>query len=74
MDAQPDPSPAGEHVTFVLIGMEACVGAHHLSRRLHSLGMTHGSCQPSTSNRIAKGKRTISVMLKQSLKLSSARP
>jgi transposase len=21
-----------------LIGMEACVGAHHLSRRLHSLG------------------------------------
>ena len=23
-----------------LIGMEACVGAHHLSRRLHSLGHT----------------------------------
>jgi len=54
-----------------LIGMEACVGAHHLSRSLHSLGHEHGSCQPSTSNHIGKGKRTISAMLKQSLKLSS---
>ena len=57
-----------------LIGMEACVGAHHLSRRLHSLGHDARLCQRSTSNRIAKGKRTISVMLKQSLKLSSDQP
>ena len=35
---------------------------------------THDSCQRSTSNHIAKGKRTISAMLKQSLKLSNAQP
>ena len=52
-----------------LIGMEACVGAGCIR-----LATTHGSCQRSTSNHIAKGRRTISAMLKQSLKLSSAQP
>ena len=32
-----------------LIGMEACVGAHHLSRRpVIRLAATHGPCQRST--------------------------
>ena len=57
-----------------LIGMEACVGAHHSAAGCIHLATTLGSCQRSTSNRLAKGKRTISVMLKQSLKLSSAQP
>jgi hypothetical protein len=57
-----------------LIGMEACVGAHHLSRRRIRLATTHGSCQRSTSNRTAKDRRTISATLKQSPKQSSARP
>ena len=52
-----------------LIGMEACVGAHHRSRRLHSPGH---DARLMPAKCIAKGKRTISAMLKQSLKLSSA--
>jgi hypothetical protein len=42
-----------------LIGMEACVGAHHLSRRLESQG--HDArlmrCQPNTSAHIPKDKK-----------------
>ena len=57
-----------------VIGMEACVGAHHSAAGCIHLATTLGSCQRSTSNRIAKGKRTISAMLKQSLKLSSDQP
>jgi transposase len=39
-----------------LIGMEACVGAHHLSRKLRSLG--HDACRRNTCARIAKARRT----------------
>ena len=31
-----------------LIGTEACVGAHHLSRKLRSLAMTHGQLLPTS--------------------------
>ena len=57
-----------------LIGMEACVAPLTSATGCICLATTHGSCQRSTSNRLAKGKRTISVMLKQSLKLFSAQP
>ena len=57
-----------------LIGMEACVEPITSAAGCIRLATTHGSCQASTSNRIGKAKRTISAMLKQSLKLSSAQP
>jgi transposase len=57
-----------------LIGMEACVGAHHLSRRLHSLGHNVRSMPAKYANRIAKGRRTIAATLKQSGNLFSAQP
>ena len=49
-----------------LIGMEACVGAHHLSRKLQMLG--HSTC-----GRIRRDRRTTFVTLRRSQKQSSAR-
>jgi transposase len=57
-----------------LIGMEACVGADHLSRRLHSLGHNARSTPAKYANRIANRRRTISTTLKQSGNLFSAQP
>src|SRR3954454_3972671 len=42
-----------------LIGMEACVGAHHLSRKLRSLGHDARLCRRSMCARIARAKRMI---------------
>jgi transposase len=56
-----------------LIGMEACVGAHHLSRKLQMLGhdarsMPRNMCVPTR-----EGRRTTSVMPRRSPRQSSAR-
>ena len=52
-----------------LIGMEACVGAHHLSRKLQALGHD-ARLMPAT--RIRKAKRMTTAMRKPSAKLSNA--
>ena len=40
-----------------LIGMEACVGAHHPSRKLTALGHPHGCAQhPGTARHLARWK------------------
>jgi transposase len=52
-----------------LIGMEACVGAHHLSRRLQALG--HDARLMPACGHIPRAKRTISVMRKRSPKRCS---
>ena len=56
-----------------LIGMEACVGAHHLSRRLRLLGhdarlMPRSTCAPTRRDR-----RTTSGTQRRSPRRSSAR-
>src|SRR3954453_24096584 len=48
-----------------LIGMEACVGAHHLSRKLASLGHDARLRRPNMSAPIARDRRTTSMMPKQ---------
>ena len=57
-----------------LIGVEACVGARHLSRGLHSIGHYARLMAAKYVKPYRKGKRMISAMLKQSLKLSSDQP
>jgi transposase len=49
-----------------LIGMEACVGANHLSRKLQMLGQTFG--------RTRRDRRTTFATPKQSLRRCNARP
>ncbi len=56
-----------------LVGMEACVGAHHLSRRLKTLGHDPRLMRPSMPRRSSRATRTISAMLRPSLKRFSAR-
>jgi transposase len=48
-----------------LIGMEACVGAHHLSRKLASLGHDARLMRPNMSAPIARDRRTTSMMPKR---------
>src|SRR6266446_3855017 len=55
-----------------LIGMEACVGAHHLSRKLASLGHD-ARLRPNMSAPIARDRRTTSMMPKRLPKPYSAR-
>ena len=57
-----------------LIGMEACVAPLTSATGCICLATTHGSCQPSTSNRIAKGKKTISAMQNRKAQVSKYRP
>ena len=47
-----------------LIGMEACVGAHHLSRKLKALGHD-ARCRRGTCDPIPKARRTTSVTLRR---------
>ena len=61
------------NVTPCLIGMEACVGAHHLSRRLQALGHDARLMLANTFARVRKGRRTIFVTLRRLLRLCSAR-
>jgi transposase len=49
-----------------LIGMEACVGAHHLSRKLNRLGHDARLMPAKYFGPIRRGKRTTSVMRRQS--------
>ena len=48
-----------------LIGMEACVGAHHLSRKLKALGHDARLMPASTCDPIPKARRTTSVTLRR---------
>ena len=57
-----------------LIGMEACVGAHHLCRKLKALGHNARLMQRSMYGRTQKGRRTTSAMRRRSQRRSSARP
>ena len=45
-----------------LIGMEACVGAHHLSRKLNSLGHDARLMPAKYVRPYSKGRRTTSAM------------
>jgi transposase len=56
-----------------LIGMEACVGAHHLSRKLASLGHDARLMPAKYAARIASGRRTTSMMPKRLPRRCSAR-
>jgi transposase len=57
-----------------LIGMEACVGAHHLSRQLVALGHDARLMPaPSTCAPTRRDRRTTSAMRRQSPRRSSAR-
>ena len=56
-----------------LIGMEACVGAHHLSRKLASLGHDARLMPANMSAPIARDRRTTSMMPKRLPKPCSAR-
>src|SRR5438874_7958024 len=49
-----------------LIGMEACVGAHHLSRKLKALGHDPRLMPAKYVRPYSKGRRTISVTRKPS--------
>jgi hypothetical protein len=55
-----------------LIGMEACVGAHHLSRKLNAFGHDARLMPQSTCGPIPRGRRTTSEMPKRSPKLQSS--
>lgn len=48
-----------------LIGMEACVGAHHLSRKLGALGHDARLMPASTFGPIRKARRMTSAMRRQ---------
>jgi len=54
-----------------LIGMEACVGAHHLSRKLQALGH---QARLMPCGRIARDRRTISATQRRSPRLCNAPP
>jgi transposase len=56
-----------------LIGMEACVGAHHLSRKLKSLGHYARLMPAKYVLLIRRDRRTISAMRKQSPRRCNAR-
>jgi len=57
-----------------LIGMEACVGAHHLSRKLQMLGHDARLMPAKYVRPIRRDRRMTSVMRKPSPRLSNARP
>ena len=57
-----------------LVGMEACVGAHHLSRKLNSLGHNARLMPAKYVHLIRRGRRMTSVMPKQSPRRCSDRP
>ena len=48
-----------------LIGMEACVGAHHLSRQLKALGHDARLSLPGMSGRIRRDRRMTSATRKR---------
>ena len=56
-----------------LIGMEACVGAHHLSRRLQTLGHDARLMPAKYVRPYSRGQKKISVMRKRSPKRCSGR-
>jgi transposase len=56
-----------------LIGMEACVGAHHLSRKLQMLGHDARLMPAKYVRRIQRGRRTTSAMRRRSPKRCNAR-
>jgi transposase len=56
-----------------LIGMEACVGAHHLSRKLRSLGHEARLMPAKYVRPYSRGRRTTSVMPRQSPRRCNAR-
>ena len=56
-----------------LIGMEACVGANHLSRRLHSQGHDARLMPVKYVRHYSKGRRTTSATPKRSPRRCSAR-
>jgi transposase len=55
-----------------LIGMEACVGAHHLSRKLRMLGHDARLLPAKYVRPTRRGRRTTYAMQRQSLRRSSA--
>ena len=57
-----------------LIGMEACVGAHHLSRKLRALGHDARLMPAKYVRPSPRGRRMTSAMPRQSPKRCSARP
>jgi transposase len=57
-----------------LIGMEACVGAHHLSRKLKTLGHDARLMPAKYVRPYSKDRRTTFAMRKQSPRRSSAQP
>jgi transposase len=57
-----------------LIGMEACVGAHHLSRKLQLLGHNARLMPANTFGRIAKDRRTTSAMRRRLPRRCNAQP
>ena len=57
-----------------LIGMEACVGAHHLSRRLKALGHDPSLMPASMSGPFERATRTTSEMRKPSPRRCYVRP
>ena len=57
-----------------LIGMEACVGAHHLSRKLQALGHDARLMPAKYVRRTARDKRTTSATPRRSLRRCNARP
>jgi len=57
-----------------LIGMEACVGAHHLSRKLQALGHQARLMPAKYVRPYSKGRRTISATQRRSPRLCNAPP
>src|SRR5262245_13969546 len=56
-----------------LVGMEACVGAHHLSRQLRALGHDARLMPAKYVRPYRRGRRTTSATPRRSLKQYSAR-
>jgi transposase len=57
-----------------LIGMEACVGAHHLSRNLKALGHDARLMPAKYVRPYSKGQKTTSAMQRQSPRPCGVRP
>jgi transposase len=57
-----------------LIGMEACVGAHHLSRKLKALGHDARLMPAKYVRPYSKGQKATSAMRRQSPRPCSGRP
>jgi transposase len=57
-----------------LIGMETCIGAHHLSRKLGSLGHDAELMPAKYVRPYCKGERTIIATQKRSLRRCNVRP